>query len=106
MDFRKIRLVDVINPVKWVSIVKSWYIKNFVYSLSDVEQIAFRMSECSECVKKGSCVHCGCSSTKLLNKSESCSAGLWGPVKPKEEWEDYKETNGIENDFKTDFKDE
>lgn len=103
MELRNVRLKDVLNPRKWVSVVVSYYTSRFLYTLSDVEQIHYRMLECSDCMERGSCIHCGCDMVKLLNKEETCSAGKWGPTKSKEDWKAYKKEHGIKFGLKTNF---
>lgn len=62
----------------------------------EVEQIMYRTITCGLCVDQGYCEVCGCSmpgkamDPKTVCMSEEGSLN-WGPVRPKEEWEEYKE---------------
>lgn len=88
-----LRIIDIVNPVKWWSFVRGYY-KSLFFLKHEIEQLMLRLFLCPECEKK--CVHCGCYGWgKMLNRDESCSAGKWGPMMKRKEWEQNKKERGI-----------
>jgi hypothetical protein len=126
MNIRKIRFIDLINPLKWravlVSLLKRGKGVNLDFCLDVVrlsnkfgngfanrfartkgeelwycELVVYRSMICSSCVKAGNCYHCGCSvPDNMLDKGNFCSAGLWGPTPTRENWENYKKIYKID----------
>ncbi len=105
-DFSKIKFIDVINPKKWMSVIRA-FLNRDIYAQHIVEQIMFRYLECEPCVKNGSCLHCGCSLKGSLNKMSDLQAedsdGKWGKVMPEEDWQSYKILNNIKFSLTTNF---
>jgi hypothetical protein len=75
----------------------SWFIGGTEYA----EQVLYRKSMCEPCFKIGSCTSCGCNmpDTALVPSNE-CSAGKWGPMFNKKQWEEFKEIYKIEGKLK------
>ncbi len=93
MDVTKVRLVEYFKPKNWMSVVRSLF--NYdVYQGHIIEQMMFRRIECKPCVDAGSCEHCGCSMgdkmAKWADLQAECSAGKWGKIMNKEDWDAYK----------------
>lgn len=111
MDYRKIRLKDVLSPKKW-AIVADAYAKKFqgvslelceevmmLHHMGDTdmahnlaksvgqsvkycEVVVSRADACRPCVENGSCLHCGCSMPEAMFSMENeCSEGKWKEVK-------------------------
>lgn len=93
MDLTKIKLIDFFKPKNWMSVLRSFSTYD-VYQGHIIEQMMFRRLECAPCVRAGSCEHCGCSMGDKLAKwadpQAECSAGKWGKMMNKEQWESYK----------------
>lgn len=52
------------------------------------EQAFYRASLCEDCLKQGSCPHCGCSTPALFfSPLKEDALKKWGPMVSKEEWE-------------------
>ena len=126
MDIRKIRLIDVINPIKWRAVIVSFFKRrrgvdlefcrkavNISNKMGEsfgqifartkgqdlwyCELVTYRAMICSSCVNKGSCYHCGCTvPDNMLDKNNFCSATMWGPMNSQEEWEYYKKVYKID----------
>ena len=103
-NWRKIKLLDIINPVKWWSMIDSWLTKRYSVfaSVHVIEQIHYRFLNCPACLKakacigQGDCEGCGCDiPDKMLVLWETDDCGKWGPVLDKEEWEEYKRVNEV-----------
>lgn len=101
----KFRLIDVVTPKRWLSVIL-WILKLLVKKLDksevyieawEIEQYAFRILTCPECVLQGNCVHCGCDTIgRMMNRFEHCSEGKWGRFfETKELWEKYKKDYDI-----------
>lgn len=93
-----IRFRDIIDPERWRAVIV-FLLKRCLRALGpddtpylerhEVEQLALRFldKDCSICLDKGSCTHCGCHTEGRMNGwGDSCSAGNWGPVVDKEIW--------------------
>lgn len=80
-ELKNIRGQDMINPLKWGSVVFASFMK-MMFPLHIVEQLILRMydMECRKCVAAGSCMHCGCSIEKVYTPWDKCSDGNWGPM--------------------------
>lgn len=60
------------------------------------EQIIYRQSKCSDCLRLGRCLTCGCSLPGKHYVVKSCNDGLRFPdLMNKEDWDKYKKDNGI-----------
>lgn len=98
----KIRLKDLISPKRWkfflIFLLKKLlrvlepqakpYIKRY-----EIEQLVARFldPDCRKCLDSGNCLHCGCHTEGRMNGwNDSCSAGNWGPIMKKTDWEEYK----------------
>lgn len=109
MNWRKIRFKDLISPRKWWIVIDAYKNKALGVSLERCQQavemkythgeatadfwarrvmgkgldyaevVVLRATLCHECVKQGSCVHCGCSAPEnMYSLKNECSAGNWG----------------------------
>lgn len=104
MRLSKIRLKDIINPLKWWSFLIGWLRDLFFgrfFRVHLLEQYTMRITECRDCVEAGSCPHCGCSMPqKAWDKNASCSQGKWGPIKSAKDWEYYKKAYNVTVEYK------
>lgn len=65
--------------------------KWFKIDLAWAEQVVYRSEECSDCLKRGYCEHCGCPTPELFyDRKNSCSGGKWGPMFDAKQWNEYK----------------
>lgn len=100
-DLSKIRLRDVVNPRKWFAFLQGYIMTKFV-SLEYCEQVVYRSIMCTPCVKKGSCIDCGCTMPDaIMARNNYCSEGMWGPMYPDARWKEYKANTGLH--FKVDI---
>lgn len=103
-NLKKRGLKDVTNPRKWGVYFRFILNKLFPYRfirekhmVAYCEQVVYRMSLCRQCVKNGSCVHCGCKSPELfLDGKNVCSADNWYEMLSPEQWEEFKENTQIQ----------
>lgn len=99
----KYRIKDIINPLKWWSVVVGFFklkIQRMEPHVITQYALRFNTPECQPCFEKGKCFQspspgidpCNCAMPdKALVAHESCSCGYWGPIiKDKQEWEEYK----------------
>lgn len=70
----------------------------FDEALAYCEQVVYRASLCSDCLKAGQCKHCGCLTPHIFFVRENeCSGGNWLEMaKTTEEWEQFKKERKIE----------
>ena len=64
----------------------------------ELEQIAWRMNfrDCSQCLRAGKCVHCGCKSPELFyDRTNECSAMNWFEMLDKEAWNEFKAIGSV-----------
>lgn len=97
-ELENIRFQDVINPLKWGSVLFASFMK-MMFPLHIVEQLILRMydMQCRKCVAKGSCEHCGCDIAKVYTPWDVCSDGNWGVmVENKREYEKIREEFPVE----------
>lgn len=60
------------------------------------EQVVIRMMKCQDdCIPSGKCINCGCKAPQRLYTTESCNISRHTDLMNKEEWQIYKEENGI-----------
>ena len=122
MKIGKYRVIDLLNPRKWVMFLKykayEWGnpLPDTIKAVSGKQgeasddlkamskedlvaysqMVVYRMSLCNSCVKGGECHHCGCPSPGLfLDQYNSCFAGNWGSIDSMDKWRQYVEKNGI-----------
>lgn len=96
---------DIFSPKRWKA-VYVWFIKkqlNFLgenqkyLTTSELIQYSYRVSNCSECLIDGKCVHCGCDAEGRINGiTDSCSANKWDAMLSEEEMKDFLKENTIE----------
>lgn len=96
---------DIFSPKRWKA-VYIWFIKKQLKFLGENEkylttseliQYSYRVSNCSECLIAGKCVHCGCDAEGRLNGiTDSCSAGKWDAMLTDEEMNEFLKSNKIE----------
>lgn len=99
----KVRLTDVINPVKWVSFLIGT-IKGKALKVHIIEQYMWRFLNCPQCIEQGVCRDCGCTMPdKALVHHETCSEGEWGPILSEKEWKEYKKEYDIQFILKSKF---
>jgi len=106
MRFKKTRLKDWINPVKWISFLVS-LVTRFVYAPHIVEQYHMRYVRCQECIGLKSCKFCGCNmpakasvpfEKDSTDPEDAYDEPRWGPIIfSKKKWEKVK------NDYKIHF---
>lgn len=59
-----------------------------------LEQIAYRMFLCKDCLMKGSCPHCLCRAPTLFYSATKVDAlKKWGPMVSEEEWILFKDSD-------------
>lgn len=93
-----IRIEDVINPLKWGSVLYASFMK-MLFPMHIVEQLILRMydMECRKCMANGSCFHCGCDMSKVFTPWDVCSQGNWGPmIEDKKEYEELRKEYPVE----------
>lgn len=108
MNWKKTKIKDWINPVKWVSFLLS-LVTRFVYAPHIVEQYHMRYTRCSDCVALGSCKHCGCSmparasvffEKDSVDPKEQGAEPKWGPIiLSKKKWQKVKDVYDIRLPF-------
>lgn len=99
-----VRLIDIINPYKWVSYIKGTSISVFL-ERHYMEQLLYRSFICRPCIDNKKCLHCGCDAWgKMLDPKSSCSAEKWGPMQSKEQWNRSVSNFGISYIFKAEKK--
>lgn len=110
MNLSRTRLRDWLNPVKWVSFCYSLVVSLFM-PRHRLEQVVLRMSECGDCLKYGSCKHCGCTTyLKMVVPWEEDSVDpqsdtdqpRWGKMLNKDDWEHMKQQYNIQLQIKMD----
>jgi len=96
------KLVHIINPVKWYSIVIGKILKKYGFGEQKdlfhiYEQYTFRATMCNLCLEEGKCLSCKCDMPdKMLVPFEMCDLKRWGPIiQDKEQWENFKKENKI-----------
>lgn len=61
-----------------------------------LEQIAYRMLKCQDCLSNSKCSICGCSVPGKLYVNTSCNNGLRFPdITNEKDWIEYKKLNNI-----------
>jgi len=94
-----VRVIDIVNPVKWWSFAKGLFINLFLRQ-HVLTQYALRMYLCAECIEKGKCVDCACDAyAKMLDPTSKCSADKWGPIYNKSKWKEVQREYGIKLNF-------
>ena len=94
-----VRVIDIVNPVKWWSFAKGLFINLFLQQHVLI-QYALRMFICGDCLKNGKCVDCGCDAyAKMLDPTSKCSADKWGPIYNKSKWKEVQREYGIKLNF-------
>ena len=101
------RLKDIVSTTRWKYFV-IFLLKKSLRALEpqakpyierhEIEQLVTRFldADCQKCLDSGSCLHCGCHTEGRMNGwNDSCSAGNWGPIKDKQEWNQYKQKHNI-----------
>lgn len=81
-----VKVVDIINPLKWISYIKGSFISLFV-SRAYMEQLMYRAYVCKPCVDRGHCINCNCNTWgKMLDPKARCSAGKFGEMQTSKKW--------------------
>lgn len=103
MRIKGIRVIDMINPVKWYSFVIGKIKKKLMKEVLEphiIEQYMFRMLQCQPCMVEGKCIGkpdgackgCGCDTwAKMMVGFENCVCGSWGPLRTVEDWNKIKQ---------------
>lgn len=69
---------------------------NVPYREEQMEQIAYRLYLCSDCIRNRECEHCGCNPYDTIGEYFSCNKGeKFGSFTKKEIWDKYKLNNKI-----------
>jgi hypothetical protein len=106
---------DIFSPKKWKA-VYVWLLKRYLnwlepnaFLLTDNEllQVAYRVSQCTDCVELGKCKDCGCNiSGKMCAKDQACSLNKWGPMLTDEEMNTFRKNYNIQFTAKIEKKDD
>lgn len=60
------------------------------------EQVVIRLMKCEDdCAKQKKCMKCGCKYPQRLYTTESCNKDRHQDIMNKDDWERYKQENGI-----------
>lgn len=60
------------------------------------EQVVLRLIKCQDdCLSTGKCISCGCKAPQRLYTTESCNTDRHLDLMSKQDWNKYKEDNGI-----------
>ena len=97
------------NPKKWWSFINGMIFQKIFGvrvpqkdTISWCEQIVYRSIVCSDCLKKGSCVDCGCKMPEAMtDPTNYCSAERWDEI-DHERWAQFKKESGF--NFKISYK--
>ena len=56
-----------------------------------IEQVAYRMLKCPDCMEAGKCKHCGCQVPGRMYVDETCNGGeRFGDMMSEDEWNEFK----------------
>jgi len=96
---------DIFSPKRWRS-VYIWLLKKQLKYFGETEkylttsellQYSNRVANCSECLIKGKCTHCGCNTEGRINNiTDTCSNNKWGAMLSEQEMKEFLEENTIE----------
>lgn len=105
LNIRDRGLEDITNPdvvksyLEWNEIEKNGILLEADEIVSFSEQILYRMQQCPACVTAGECVvvKCHCPTMDMIRTPLAhCKAHMWGKMLPPDEWNAFKEDNGIQ----------
>ncbi len=67
------------------------------YEKFEIEQIAYRMYLCSNCIENKKCENCGCQPLDVLGDRYSCNEKKFPNLLNLKEWNSFKINNNINN---------
>lgn len=89
-------------PSRWYAFITGKLLDKYL-TYEYCEQVVYRAIRCSDCLDRGHCDKCMCSTPDLfmnVSPTVQCKEKKWLPYMPPEEWREYKEAMGIELQIK------